>query len=569
MSSPDHLKAELHNTTRPTLAELRARILADETLPPARRRDMASALASFAKALGQPAETVPADPASLRPRIAGLAPAMVGLKPGRWRNVLSLTTAALAHTGIILVQGRIREKPSPEWLAILNLLPTTAGPRFHLWRFARYCTLGGIKPGSVTDATLTQYQQDLKHRSLVSDPARCAREVARAWNDALGMFSAWPRQHLTVPDNRTGFALPFEAYPASLSQEINGWCEWLSGTGPFEPLSPTSIATRRRQIRAWLGALVHEGVDPEELTNLAAMVAPARARLALRFIGKRSGQERSFHLHQLMGMVLAIARHWAKLPDTDIDQLKILEKRCRPEAAGMTSRNMERLRQLDDPERLRAFATLPDDLMDKASRAGKGGVQSALLAQTSVVIDLLLAVPMRLRNLAALRIGTHLSCWSDVRMLLSVPAEEIKNKVPIVARLPADLSKRIRVYVDRYRPLLAVDNGDWLFPGAKGGAHKSEDGLRTQMKKALAIHTGVQFNPHLYRHFAAWITLRDNPGAHGQVQRILGHKSLYATMAFYSGLETPAALDHYDALIERERREPTLAQPKTKRRGRN
>jgi hypothetical protein len=127
MSSPDHLKAEFQNTTRPTLAELRARILADETLPPERRRDMASALASFAKALGQPAETVPADPASLRPRIAGWTPAMVGLKPGRWRNVLSLTTAALAHTGIVLVQGRIREKPSPKWLAILNLLPTAAG----------------------------------------------------------------------------------------------------------------------------------------------------------------------------------------------------------------------------------------------------------------------------------------------------------------------------------------------------------------------------------------------------------------------------------------------------------
>lgn len=88
MSSPDHLKAELQNTPLPTLAELRARVLADETLPLARRRDMASALASLAKALGQPAETVLADPVSLRPRLAGLTPAMVGLKPGRWRNVL-------------------------------------------------------------------------------------------------------------------------------------------------------------------------------------------------------------------------------------------------------------------------------------------------------------------------------------------------------------------------------------------------------------------------------------------------------------------------------------------------
>jgi hypothetical protein len=146
MPSSDQLKAELQNATRPTLAELRARILADETLGLARRRDMASALASLAKALGQPAETIAADPASLRARLAGLTPAMVGLKCGRWRNVLSLTKAALVHVGIVLVQGRIREKPSLEWLAILTLLRKGAGPRFHLWRFARYCTQVALTP---------------------------------------------------------------------------------------------------------------------------------------------------------------------------------------------------------------------------------------------------------------------------------------------------------------------------------------------------------------------------------------------------------------------------------------
>jgi integrase len=388
------------------------------------------------------------------------------------------------------------------------------------------------------------------------------------------MFPVWPRQHLTVPDNRTGFALPFEAYPATLSHDIDAWCAWLRGTHPcpeppFKPLSETSVQTRRRQIRAWLGALVLEGVSPEELTNLAAMVAPTRARLALKFFAKRSGHEQSFHLHQLMGMVLAIARHWAKLPDTDIDQLKNMEKRCRPEAAGMTSRNMARLRQLDDPKSLRAFATLPNDLMDRGARAGKGSVHSALLVQTAVVIDLLLAVPMRLRNLAALRIGTHLQCWNDARISLSVPAGEVKNKVPIEARLPADLSKRIRIYVDRYRPLLAANNGDWLFPGAKRGAHKGEDGLRTQLKKALAVHVGVQFNPHLYRHFAAYLILRNNPGAYGQVQRVLGYKDYHSTMTFYSGLETPAALDHLDSLLDRERRPLILPPTSSNRRGRN
>jgi integrase len=334
-----------------------------------------------------------------------------------------------------------------------------------------------------------------------------------------------------VPDNRKGFAPPFEAYPASLRQDINAWCEWLGGADPFlerpfAPLRPMSVATRRRQIRAWLGALVHQGVKPEELTDLTAAVCPARVKLALTFFWMRAGQRESVHLHQMAGLVLAIARHWAKLPASEIEQLKKMAKHLRPVAPGMTSRNVSRLRQLDDPDRLRALASLPDNLMDKARGAGKGGVYAALLAQTAVAIGLLLAVPMRLRNLTQLRIGTHLRDSQDHRMSLSVPAGEVKNGVPIEARLSGDLTKRIRVYLDRYRPLLTADSGDWLFPGAKRGAPKSEDGLRSQMNKSLAVQCGLRFNPHLFRHLAAWITLRNNPGAHGQVQRILGHKSL-------------------------------------------
>jgi hypothetical protein len=117
-----------------------ARLLADETLSDGRHRDMVSALASVAKALGQPLETIAANPSELCPLLAGLTPAMVGHRPGRWKNILSLLSAALAHVGIVRVQGRIRDKPSSAWLAIHNRLDTGAGRHFHLWRFARYCS---------------------------------------------------------------------------------------------------------------------------------------------------------------------------------------------------------------------------------------------------------------------------------------------------------------------------------------------------------------------------------------------------------------------------------------------
>lgn len=132
MSISAHLAAGPDPASFLSLGELRQRIQADETLPPGRRRDMASALASLAKALGRPPELIVADPRSLRPQLAKLTPAMVGHRPGRWRNILSLVTAALAHAGIVAVQGRIRDMPSEDWLAVLRLLEPVAQRHFHL-----------------------------------------------------------------------------------------------------------------------------------------------------------------------------------------------------------------------------------------------------------------------------------------------------------------------------------------------------------------------------------------------------------------------------------------------------
>jgi integrase len=83
---------------------------------------------------------------------------------------------------------------------------------------------------------------------------------------------------------------------------------------------------------------------------------------------------------------------------------------------------------------------------------------------------------------------------------------------------------------------------------------KSDQGTRSQIQDALANHAGISFHPHAFRHLAAYLVLRENPQAHGLVQRLLGHNSLHATINFYSGLETDAAIQHLDALIAKQRR---------------
>lgn len=555
MSSCEYFRGAAKNGTLPSLAELRACVLADETLPESRRKDWSSAFRSFAKGLGQPLEVISSDPVELRRLLRDVTPAMAGFRPGRWRNVLSLVTTALSHLGVVVVQGRIATAPSAEWLAILGLLEPGAERHFHAWRFARYCTVRDVPPTAVDDAMLETYRADLEHRSLVSEPVRAAREVARLWNAAADQHPAWPQCRLTVPDHRQAFSPPLSFYPQTLRDDIERWCVWLGGDDPFvdrpfSPLRATSMATRLRQLRAYLGALVERGVDPATVVDLASVVTPAMTRVALRVFWERAGRTSTAHTFQMAALVLQIGKYWARLPDPDVEALHNMMRQLRPAHTGMSKRTEGRVRAaVENEERLDRLLTLPGLLMDKACRAGPPGQRLAQMAQTAVLADILLHLPMRLENLGRLRLGVHLILGPGGSISVDIPAAETKNRMPISGPLPRDVSKRIAVYVDRFRPFLNPGSSDWLFPGAVPGRPKTGEALRSQIRKAATTQCGLILTPHDFRSLTGYLTLRDDRGAHGKVQRILGHKSLATTMAHYSGLEASMAIADYGDLM--------------------
>ena len=80
--------------SRNTLADVLAAI---ETagLAPRRQQDMASAVRTVVKALGQPADRIPADPRLLGIRLKTVSPIALGISEARWNNVRSLLRAAL------------------------------------------------------------------------------------------------------------------------------------------------------------------------------------------------------------------------------------------------------------------------------------------------------------------------------------------------------------------------------------------------------------------------------------------------------------------------------------------
>jgi integrase len=553
----------------PSLATLLARILADAALPERRRTEMASALRSTAKALRRPLETVPASPVELRPLLAGLTPAMARVSAGRWRNVLSLLGAALNHHHGNLLPRRSDLQPSPAWSALLALIEAEGRhTRFYLARFARHATDKGVEPEAVDGAFLARFAEDLTYRSLDADPARVAREVARAWNRAGETYPSWPSVRLPVPDNRVRHSLPWEAFPSSLQEDAERWLDHL-GRDPlaerdFRPLRPASIEGCRKHLRLYLGALVEAGENPAEMTSLAAVVTPEHARCALRVVWERRGRKATAETAQIASLVISIARHWAGLDSDDIARLGRLAAAMRPNRAGLAERNERRLAQLKDPGRLDEVLTLPERIAGEVRRAGPPTKRLAQEFQTAVAVELFLMTGLRISNVAGLRIGETLLLGHDGSVSIRISAAEVKNRVPLHCDLLAPSATLLRRYLTDYRPLLGDPSSPWLFPGNRPGRPKTEDAFREAVTRAMARRCGVSWHPHPFRHLLAELQLDDNAGADGVVTRALGHKHGDTTRLHYAGFQSARALRLHDELVLRRR---ASAKP-ARRRGR-
>ena len=536
-----------NNLTFRTLVE---RIMADDSLPPAKRRAIASGLRSFVKAMHLPIDTaVPSAPA-LREMIAKVTPLMLGLKPGTWKNVRTHLQAALARAGRAAVPRRYNEAPSPGWAELLE--PLVYGERYRLSHIARYCTSIGVEPEQLDDAVMGRLLKDLRERSLKAEPDRVHRDAAVMWNRLAAANLAWPQQRLTVADNRSTYSISWDTFPASLREDIDAWLAHLAGADPFKPrtfraLRPASLKTREKQLRLYLASLVLGGVNPASLTSLKAAVLPERAKVGFMFFWARAGNQASRHGSQIAGMVLSIARHWVKLPKKSIDVIKASAFQLQVEPqSGMTAKNEDRVRPLTDPERREDYAGLTEKLVERVYRAGPATRTLAVQMRVVVAIEILTMMPMRVGNLQNLRLDQNFHYGrrpNDVT--ISIPSHKVKNGQSVEYIVPEPSAELLTRYIKDYRPLLDNPDSPWLFPGQQPGQPLCYETLRQQITKVMRDN-GYDFRPHTFRHIAGLIILTDNPGAYGQVQRVLGHKNIQTTMNSYTGMERVASVAHFD-----------------------
>ena len=545
-----------------SLLDLLDKIAADEAITPKRRQDISSALRTMGKILGTPLAECPAHPGFLRARLKGFSPAMADLSPARWRNIQSLTRFALKQAGVLQVPGRYREPLSPAWAALFALI-TDHRTRSGLSRFARYCGAHGIDPQDVDDALMARFLDDLGDAALVDKPRAIHRMSCRAWNKAASVIPGWPQRVLTVPDYRKNYALPWHAFPATLKADVDAYLDRLAGNDVladtyFRPLRPVSIENRRKLLRAYVSALVHHGYDPHSLKTLRDVVVVEVLKHGLRVFLERADGKKTAYVHEVAYVLTAVAEHWVKVDPQQLAQLKELCKRLKSRRFGMTDKNRLRLRQFDDPDNVQRLLALPAKLLDDARRAGKPTRKTAQMIQCGLALELLLMIPMRLKNLAEIDIERHIVRSHRGVVQLAVPGYEVKNGTDIEAVVPPPAVRLMDIYLRDYRPLLLDGPSTALFPG-RAGAPKTLQALRTQIIKTVQRHCGLLTNPHLFRDIAAKLYLDANPGAYGLVRLLLGHKTVETTIKFYCGMETAAAFRQFDAHILKLRQEPAAS----------
>lgn len=511
-------------------------------------QELRSAIKRFADAVRRPAASIPADPEVLRALIAKASPQLAGISNRRWANIRSLIDGALAEIDVLTIRARQRCALSAAWQGEMDLakkLKTVA----LLSRFARWCSREGIEPHDVGDSTFNEFEAELSEFSLARDPATNAAEARRAWNAAVAEIPDWVGKAVPTRCRRRTISPAWGDLPSSFVADVDDYAARRVKPSRFDefeqrPLRSVTVKGHVSNLRRFAGYLIQDGVSAGEFVSIRALLAPANVKRGLELIWGED-ETASHNACQSAHDFVSIAR-FLGFEDDHLEALIRMARRCRRPQFGLTLKNNERLSIFDDPDALEAMYLLPARIAERLHGINDITFEDAVDMRLAACIEILLVAPIRRLNLAQLDLTRHF-VWptgKDGEARITVPSPEVKNRTELHHFLPPDSTALVRMFIDRFRPLMAQGPSTALFPGGNDG-FMDPGSLGRIVRQGLHRHLGIQFNAHLFRHFACMNHLRENPGDYETLRRVCGHKRLETLVAFYAGTETEAAVRRF------------------------
>jgi len=530
----------------PTLQDVLVRIAAAD-IGDTRRRDLRSAVKTYAKLAGTEPALIPLDLAELRRTLDRMVPAEAEVSAKRWANLRSDLAAASDASGLITMLKTSELPVDPVWEKLLVGMPQRV--RAGLSRFARWASLRRVGPEGVDDDNVARFVGELELATLVRGLRDLHRKVALNWNALVQLTASPDLKVATVPSFKPqAIRVSWDELPASFRQDIEDYLAWCAMPDPLDDgararaLAPRTRHLRREQIHSAVTAAVAAGVQPGRLVSLAALVDAEVVRALLRHMWKEDGGKLSAYTHGVAGTLVAAAKEWVQLPADKLEVLKGLRRKLGSLPPGLTAKNEDLLRRFDNPRLLRDLIELPDRLWREASREPAGSRRAFLLFQTALAIDLQLHAPLRPHNLSALAYDRHLH-WTQGQgkpVLLVLGADETKNREKLDFELAAALGDRLWKFRNSIAPRVIGFKPDRIFV-TSAGKPRGQSTLVLAITRTVRSRLGVRLSAHQFRHIATKIYLDQNPDGFELMRQFLGHKNLKTTVGAYAGINTKRA----------------------------
>ncbi|TIM25196.1 MAG: hypothetical protein E5Y61_25875 [Mesorhizobium sp.] len=290
------------------------------------------------------------------------------------------------------------------------------------------------------------------------------------------------------------------------------------------------------------------GVKATSVRTLADLISVDAFKRILRKRHEVTNGRPTYENFFLAHLLVRLARDWVKVDDETLAALKDLARKVKAPVPGMTRKNKLLVMRFDDPDLKKRFLTAPDRMwldVRNSQRRNRGRLAEA---QAALGIEMLMFVPVRLKNLTALAFDQHLFLRDEGTSTLMLSADETKTGESLEFDLPPQLAARMIEYRDVIAPAVLGHKPKHLFENGDGSV-KGFATVRYLVERYFKQYVGMHMNPHAFRHLAAKTILDSSPGGHVVVQHLLGHKKLETTATFYAGLDTRRAGRHHNALL--------------------
>jgi integrase len=565
----------------PTLQTVLDQIYLVSELSPRERREMSSAIYSFAIKLNRQPRDIPARLDVVERLGRELNAVRLGISAGRLRNIKSLVRKALMATGHGAAMARLNIPLQHPWSTLVKLFMDRRS-RIALARLFRIFQLIEIAPREVSPAAFAK-ALDFQRNSGVSRPDANYRELVLAWNRLMALHPpSVPNLVVEVPNRRNWFSLRLKDLPHSLADDINSWLtRELGRNRRNEPVASergrisgerrvAGTRRRRKSIRpssgkSYLGLLlsfitmeVKAGIPLDSLRSLRDVVDLDNADRGLAAYEQHFSGVKRRHLGQVMRVICVVAGHWVRVDDDHLGELRAWTSEVSSDARyGMSEATKEAVRALRDPRTLGRLLTAAEMMMTQILSQARISQRDAVLAQAAFATQFVLNAPERIHNSSRAHLDLNIrrvGSGTDQRVIIEYPAESVKNNVDLTYELSPDTIRLLDLYLAQVRPKLLRKANRWLFPGEDDGP-KGASLLSAQIAAFTEKHVGVRLTAHRLRPAAGYIHLRRSGNDTLTVQRLLGHKDLKTTARYYIWFSQDEATRAYDESLRLTRDE--------------